>query len=98
MSKNDDHKNKQNVSIDDSSEPETQTEDDECPPLTCDSPILSSETDPDQPTTSNDDSNVGPSSLTRASAIKAREHLRNGQQKYWKMILDNLSWSTRGKM
>ena len=74
------------MSTDDPSEPEAQTEDDEHSPLNCDSPILSQETDPDQPPASNyDDSNAGASSLARASAIRQGNVLRNGRLKYWKM-------------
>ena len=72
--KNDDHKEtKQNLPTNDPCEPEVQTEDDEHPPLTSDSPILSLETDQDQLITSNDDSDAGASSSKRRPAIKALE-------------------------
>ena len=53
-SKNYDHiETEQNLLTNNTCEPKVQTENDEYPPLTSD---LSLETDPDQPTTSNDDS------------------------------------------
>ena len=90
----------QNLPTNNTCEPKVQTENDEYPPLTSD---LSLETDPDQPTTSNDDSVCRYQEFKEKIAIKTRDggtfqDSRNDQHKYWKMIFDHLSWSTQERM
>ena len=63
----------QNLPTKNTCEPKVQTENDEYPPLTSD---LFLETDPDQPTTSNDDSVCRNQEFKENIAIKAREHFK----------------------